>query len=106
MTQEWPERIWLLPGTSTWSPAPYPADTVGAQDAIEYVRADTVPRWQDIRTAPKDGTVIFAFDADRPVGWGLPVKWNNRMSWINGERGKALGPTHWMPLPPPPKDGE
>ena len=88
--------------------------------------------WQPIETAPKDGTKIllskFGYhnDAgDEPVGteewsrrvwdntrrkfslwWCVAghwsVQWNN---WNDGVEPSGLaGPTHWMPLPTPPKE--
>lgn len=83
--------------------------------------------WQDISTAPKDGTsVLMAWSAiaipeDGPrwfqtVGW-----WDDRFecyaekageflyrsAWTDGQVGsygeaRELEPTHWMPLPAPP----
>lgn len=66
--------------------------------------------WQDIGTAPKDGTEVWAFNGEQA-----------RMKWIEGD-GYALWiyddeviadvdpnpeqPTHWMPLPPPPSTGK
>jgi hypothetical protein len=63
--------------------------------------------WQDIETAPKDGSSILACDA-RIEGWQQVVYWDDEAKaphmW-----GLADGPhyhvdmfTHWMPLPPPP----
>lgn len=64
--------------------------------------------WQLIETAPKDGTSI--------LGWFPTVDGAHRM-WWNGRHLKAYGsgwiygngsgvelPTHWMPLPEPPKE--
>lgn len=58
--------------------------------------------WKPIETAPRDGTaVLVALPGVRPV----------YVSWRSGEwrypftvrRLKAYQPTHWMPLPAPPK---
>ena len=55
--------------------------------------------WQDIKTAPKDGTQILAYD-------GVCIenikfrkgKWVT--SWSHDEKYSDDGmPTHWMPLP-------
>lgn len=65
-----------------------------------------IPQWQDIESAPKDGTEIWAFNGEQA-----------RMKWISGD-GYALWvyaddvlndidpnpeqPTHFMMLPTPP----
>ena len=75
--------------------------------------------WQDISTAPKDGTdVLLYFPLE-----GLSSDWPKRIiaHWraIDGERGhwvwqarafrsysEEYQPTHWQPLPAPPSPGE
>lgn len=82
---------------------------------------DDEPRygvWQDISTAPKDGTYIdvFAFVLweNEPcrvtdVRWRKPnKKWDEYGSRVREEAwrlddGETVTPTHWMPQPPPPK---
>ena len=111
-----PDRIWTYwdsagPGFTESDPKDkrYP----------EYIRADLVPQWQPIETAPRDGTIIDVWlgDADmrdvefycthgtrRSPGW-----------WFSNGKFRPLGglepamtvfvtPTHWMPLPNPPED--
>lgn len=62
--------------------------------------------WQPIETAPKDGTPILAYETD----WGYPIsiRWHQPwQSWVlNGvllKLGDWGEPTHWMPLPAPPR---
>jgi hypothetical protein len=61
--------------------------------------------WQDILTAPKDGTSILAAHCDAVFD-----AWWGGNAWVDGETNEwgdyiTLSPTHWMPLPaPPPKD--
>jgi hypothetical protein len=65
--------------------------------------------WQPIETAPKDGTHILAWPC-----WDIVyvVKWTNRGQygsyWVeaSGEEYSDADPTHWMPLPEPPKGDE
>lgn len=80
--------------------------------------------WQDISTAPRDGTPIlvgggtYIYDSDT---FGMVNKfrsvsvaaWTDR--WDSGWQGENCGghdeffwysPTHWMPLPTPPEGGE
>ena len=57
--------------------------------------------WQPIETAPKDGYAILAWVS----GWRRAhiVYWDGE-EWV-GVTGlsKLKVPTHWMPLPEPPK---
>ena len=62
--------------------------------------------WQPIETAPKDGTRVLLFvpkygamSGHFPIyGTSTQEKWNLH-SCLN----KEAIPTHWMPLPEPPK---
>ena len=70
--------------------------------------------WQPIETAPKDGTFIIAASPSGYTTTAMRAEicgWSKRkQTWINhaGDRFTDGGdlPTHWMPLPEPPKDGE
>jgi len=64
--------------------------------------------WQPIETAPKDGTFVLLSGHELPVWQG---SWVGRVGRypINGwTRFNSVdidwSPTHWMPLPEPPKD--
>lgn len=60
--------------------------------------------WRPIATAPKDGTPILGWWVDECmiVDWCVFVKrWR---STHDGEDMFEPEPTHWMPLPDPPKD--
>ena len=70
--------------------------------------------WQDIATAPMDGTIIILFVGWAAAGCFAPDDCTDRYPWkffdtdrdvpfINGaENATRHAPTHWMPLPPPP----
>lgn len=65
---------------------------------------NTPMEWQPIETAPKDGTTIWCLDAIYGKPWHYECIWN-AIEWYHGF-GTAwpdAKPTHWMPLPPPPK---
>jgi hypothetical protein len=90
----------------------------------EYIRADLVPQWQPIETAPKDGTEIIGVYSnnygyqDKPTVYGpWTVAFRNgawMASWAEGSvieyesysgttyKDAEMEPTHWMPLPAPP----
>lgn len=63
--------------------------------------------WQPIATAPKDGTLILcAGEFCGPGDWVMKMGY-----WSEAEEGWCLfggswKPTHWMPLPAPPKTEE
>lgn len=104
------------------SPAYTPSDLLYARAAIAAIY-----EWQPIETAPKDGTVILLCGGEddplntdahpnealhtRPVTgwWGRVVEWDEAdtiwryCSYDSGIYGEYKNPTHWMPLPPPPK---
>lgn len=53
--------------------------------------------WQPIATAPKDGRDVLVFDD----GAITIASWFMDLWWDHGEM--VPEPTHWMPLPEPPK---
>jgi hypothetical protein len=64
-------------------------------------------KWQDISTAPKDGTdIIVAVYEEDGRYWGQDiVAWNAAIGWDSaGYDWQPNMITHWMPLPPPPTD--
>lgn len=62
------------------------------------------PKWQNICSAPKDGTHILLFTKGYTtirIGWF----YNNAWHWDGDYEGVYLDPpTHWQPISPPPKD--
>ena len=64
--------------------------------------------WEPIETAPKDGTIIFGWEP-RATKWKIKfmvfVKTTDGGYWTNALVSGAILPTHWMPLPEPPKEG-
>lgn len=77
--------------------------------------------WQPIETAPKDGTDFLAWggqyeDFDSHIHALVWVPYNDIrvVSWSHdsnppcfmGDDCNAHLPTHWMPLPQPPKENE
>jgi len=83
------------------------ADAALAALESELVEAKAKLDWRPIETAPRDGTRVM-------LGWpGGGVRYGfylNNTNW-KGWRGPSMElpfpsppPTHWMPLPAPPKD--
>jgi hypothetical protein len=75
--------------------------------------------WQPIETAPKDGCVIMLWCGDVDFGYYSKAGWRicNNGDYRDGGHGQDYlcgtdphsqyaPPTHWMPLPEPPKDAE
>lgn len=84
-----------------------------SHDLCNYrqVREEEVSSWLPIETAPKDGTVILVYCGDYQVPFMENMthvaRWKDekwRLYWIFSH--VSLEPTHWMPLPDPPKLGE
>jgi hypothetical protein len=80
-------------------------DDIEAMIGAEYWTPEKFDGWQPIETAPKDGTdVLVGFaNQNRPsvvVGWFDNWTEYDSMNIIKGT------PTHWHPLPAPPKVNE
>lgn len=68
--------------------------------------------WMDIETAPKDGGVVLAYWACTLDGQVIHNDKSYAMTrfkdgvWMNADDDEDLfsDPTHWMPLPEPPKE--
>lgn len=82
-----------------------------ARAALEAVAPMLAPQWQDISTAPRDGTWFLGFqttpgDYENRIAicrWG---EWRNTDGITGGLfiAPNGLMPTHWMPLPAGPED--
>ena len=101
MTQA-PERIWAT-GQSAQPSGRWWHETE-LKIGVKYIRADLVPQWQPIETAPKDGTEILTI---RSNGYIRNAKWydnpfGRKDTVIDDADGKWWSVTHWMPLPSPP----
>lgn len=64
--------------------------------------------WQDIRTAPRDGTAVALWDDNQHVayvGHFGRLSMSGRLSPCWQSRGEIAHPTHWTALPLPPPSG-
>ena len=63
--------------------------------------------WQPIETAPEDGTPVLIFSAKHGKNHKSPVALDfyhfRRDGWAYGGWYAIDNPTHWMPIPEPPK---
>ena len=106
-----PEEIFVIRGPKS----EFGEHDAGYWDTVDdgeqkYIRADLCKQpqeWQPIETAPKDGAEIILCNSEGATsGWFEDEEWRifrHRSStgeilfWLNPR------PTHWMPLPQPPK---
>jgi hypothetical protein len=65
-----------------------------------------VTTWQPIETAPRDGTRVLASVGVGPAAWRTIASYSDILKCWCGEGLVFNRPTHWMPLPPPPNEGE
>lgn len=74
-------------------------------NASNLIPADEIPGWQPIETAPRDGTWILARGmwARKRYTQAIRFTAGNVGDWTS-LYGATIRPTHWMPLPDPPKD--
>lgn len=66
----------------------------------------SVGQWQPIETAPKDGTEILAYGRKQDGAYFVAFEygdWWCAGPWDEGWCELNHAPTHWMPLPEPPK---
>ena len=63
--------------------------------------------WQPIETAPKndDGSEIIVYCPREPEKWRIHMaEWGDDGRWHIHNDGPRIDPSHWMPLPDPPRD--
>lgn len=70
--------------------------------ASQVAELEQAGEWRDISTAPKDGTDVLIFQAGYE---GVYLCWYDDSDgvWFD-ERDNSYAPTHWLPLPSPPKE--
>jgi len=71
----------------------------GIGAAIDAAEAEA---WQPIETAPKDTRIIFILNNSLYIG-SFYSQFNQ---WVSEGTGFKRNPTHWRPLPAPPKTEE
>lgn len=61
--------------------------------------------WRPIETAPKDETTILVYRPGADDNYILKIGTDNWGYWCNSwaHSARHTQPTHWMPLPEPPK---
>lgn len=85
-------------------PVPDALPARGPEALAPPLSGDSPGAWQDIATAPKDGSWFLSFTPQEDIG----EHWNTQevARWHNGEfrssDGVELAPTRWQPLPSPP----
>ena len=62
-----------------------------------------VSEWQTIKTAPMDGTWVFLYFKGMSMSKYPTVGYNVIGYWEEVGGDETIEPTHWMPLPEPPK---
>lgn len=96
--------------SSVWSKwKPVPESWVGSTNRLEPIRRrftqEEPQQWQPIETAPKDGTIFWAYqDLGRSCECSYNFKGDETDRWHNLCANRWCSPTHWMPLPPAPAD--
>jgi hypothetical protein len=72
----------------------------------EFMEREGIPfYWRPISEAPSETMILCAYDmGDESVDWDLVILWWDITTgeWTDGDVW-GFSPTHWMPLPEPPK---
>ena len=62
--------------------------------------------WQDISTAPWEGHPPVLLFRDKEMFVAMRIRGEHGPGWCTPDGYQIFNPTHWMPLPAPPKDRE
>ena len=83
---------------------------VALRNALPEILSALRGEWQGIETSrKKHGEIVLLFDGKRvfPGYWGASTYDRKRKAynhgWVTGPGSPECFPTHWRPLPPPPK---
>jgi len=86
-------------------PEPMPVTPAELGKALEHaIQVMRESEWENIDTAPKDGTDVLAFEYPT-----IMVMYFNGYNWVQSDNQASEWspdrqcPTHWMPLPEPPE---
>lgn len=101
-----PARFWMPE-----NPQGKPYVTTGplaAPPYVECVRVDSLDGWRDIETSPKDDIDVLVGGDFSYVGGVVMAKHitDYPRPTFSDMDGDLYYPTHWMPLPPPPKQNK
>lgn len=91
-----PERIWLTADRPDHRPF-VTKGFLASPPRTEYIRADLVPQWQPIETAPRDGRWVLRYDPRLPKNDQVFQTRSDGGFWVYEKI-----PGAWMPLPQPP----
>ncbi len=104
MTTEWPDKVWLddMRYEQHWHNSPAMKGSLYAcHFSPPYIRADLVPQWLPIESAPKDRSRILVSHGSNGA---CVVYWSDSFDlWMTTGGNFIRDITHWMPLPPPPE---
>ncbi len=70
---------------------------------VDRIVKELCPHWQPISTAPRGGSVIFGTTVQEKIPhfvYYSPI----RGAWVDSKHTVTVYPTHWMPIPDPPKE--
>jgi hypothetical protein len=76
-----------------------------AQGQPSRQTASAPSAWRSMEDAPKDGTLVLLWDADRE-GCSIAFWLAAQTRWVSPFDSSPDAPTAWMPLPPPPSSDE
>ena len=101
-----PNRFWMPENSKD---KPYVTQgPLAAAPYVECVRVDSLPGWQPIDRCFKKSPVLVWDDywLMRIAQWDIVnSEWVIDMPCVDDHR-QPISPTHWMPLPDPPKQAE